>query len=145
MLFLTVFSWLRLVCNGLNTTKRYRNLGSDPVRSDCRWCGHLGGDAIWHIASFPPLRLALHQRWPRLVLPASEDGAMSFYCGIDRPSHAQLRKRIILADLVVKAYQCGVASPLVVKKLDDCFQARLTKWILCKGHNYVTTWTDIQN
>ena len=135
------FSFLRLLCNGLNTSKRYRNRKQGGLVLDCPWCGHLGGDSIWHFASCPKMVQAIAQRWPRRSFSCSEDSAMRFFCCLDFPDLAAMKQRFLLADLVVKCYQSRVAQPLVVKKLDDCIQGRLAKWILCRGQGYVEAWS----
>ena len=139
------FSLVRLLCNALNTTKRYRNRSGGGLISDCPWCGHLGGDAIWHLCSCPRLRAAFRELWPRLCLPVTEDAAAKYYCLIDEPGTQETAIRFLVAVLVVEGYQSGVSTPYVVRKLVECFEARITKWILCRGNGYAKIWQGLQD
>ena len=135
-----VMSLLRLLCNALNTTRMYRNKSTGGLISDCPWCGHLGGDEIWHICSCSKLRLAVGQRWLRIRLPDNRRDAAVFFCLTDRPGPAAALQRFLVADLIVKCFQAKLTNPTIVRKLDECIGARLVKWTLCRGAGYAEVW-----
>ena len=76
-------------------------------------------------------------------MAAIEKNAMRFFCGFDFPDEPAMKQRFLLADLVVKCYQSSVQAPLAVKRIDDCMQGRLAKWILCRGKDYVEVWASL--
>ena len=70
-----LFSFLRLITNALNTSYRYRNKKDASPRLDCKWCGGMGGDWIWHLSVCQKLREDMHDRFPNAWFPQFPDEA----------------------------------------------------------------------
>ena len=100
-----VFATIRLLCNALNTSRRYRHAGVGHLIRDCPWCGNFGMDDVWHVTRCPKVCLALRDKWDRIALPEHSESAIRFFCMLDMPEVPEALERIVIADLVVKFYQ----------------------------------------
>ena len=74
--------------------------------------------------------------------PTEAEEAVLFYCLMDRPGIAEVRKRIVLGDLCSKTYQSveGRRSLAEVSRaLKNCVDARLAHWLLYAKRAYADT------
>ena len=119
---------LKCLMNALNTSRRYRNKKHGGLIVDCPFCGHLGGDDLFHILSCPNVNGQIRERWYKLETPKDDKQALQYYSLLDRPNKEQAMIRFILCDLVFKAYQSwdGQQRPAVF--LFKAFEERIAHW-----------------
>ena len=142
--FGTIISGIRLICNGLNTSRRYRNRRHDGDVLCCPWCGCENGDEIWHILSCPVIIEVLRNKWPLLHLADNRIDAMTRFCYCDRPDKMEAAKRTLIADLIVKCYHSRLQGNTPIQLLlSNCIQARLSHWLLSNGNTYNATWRSL--
>ena len=72
---------------------------------DCPCCFAVEGDDIRHVVCCLKISTVYATQWPKIRLPANEAEAVRYFCLQDRPGADEVFKRVIIADLVVKAYQ----------------------------------------
>ena len=102
------------------------------MRLDCKWCGGLGGDWIWHIAVCVKLPEDMYDKFPRAWYPQHPDEALPFFCLLDMPSHSEALLRIVQGDLAVNAFQSVDCSGVSAIRIGQCNTARLAQWSLNK-------------
>ena len=127
-----MFSTVKIMCNGLNTTARYRNTAHGGLLLDCKFCWHIGGDNLRHFLVCPQLRLALEDVFGNLRLPVTVEQGIAFFCWIDKPSFLETSARAILADFIVKAYQEIEESMNFLtlrRRIRSSITARISHWI----------------
>ena len=100
-----VLATVKLLVNGLNTSARYRNTEHGGPVLDCKFCGHLGGDSLWHLVTCPQLALAVIEMFGLRRLPTDEGDGIRYFCWIDQPDIQEMKRRALLADFYVKCYQ----------------------------------------
>ena len=86
----------------------------------------------------------MYEKWPRVSLPRTRSLAAAWYCLVDMPPVSSCAERFLIADLVVKCYQSKVRGPCVTRKLVECIEARLVKWTLCRGADYIKVWQALE-
>ena len=97
----------------------------------------MGCDTVWHIPVCAKIGLAFKAKWPRCWLPSDDVQARSYFCLLDKPIIEEALKRIVIGDMMVKAYQAldgvGNNAAKIVKSID----ARIAHWLLSrKGPSY---------
>ena len=125
-----VIPLLRVMCNAINTSTRWRHLGEGNLIQDCPWCGGLGDDNILHLGSCTKLRASILTHWPGLQLPTNNKQAVDYYCLVDRPDKEEILRRVVVADLCVKAYNSRYKGDLRVSPyfLGNMLEARVRFW-----------------
>ena len=126
------FSSVKIMCNGLNTSARYRNTAHGGLLLDCKFCWHIGGDNVRHYLVCPRCRSAFEEEFGPLRLPVLEEDGVAFFCWADQPNSMEIRARAILADLIVKAYQeMGVCRyhAIIRCRIRNSIKARISHWL----------------
>ena len=130
---------LKVMCNGLNTSSRYRNTSTGGLELDCKFCYHLGGDNLRHLLSCPQVSLALADAAGYHDLPLDENIAVRFFCWLDTPSAEQMKIRAVIVDFIVKAYQQVPENACFLTMrgaLRRSIAARIAHWTRFGRHGY---------
>ena len=121
---------VKLLCNAVNTSTRYRNKATGGRIEDCIFCERHCGDDVWHLTVCPAMTGTISAFWGT-CLPSTVSTSIPYFCLFDQPPAEQAQERIFFADLIVKAYQASRAVPtsrLRRAGVERLFEQRIRHW-----------------